>query len=240
MDYKIEVEKRVQWIKEVLDGAHANGVVLGNSGGKDCTLVEILSKMATPNVLSVIMPCESKQNYGSDRDDALLIAKEFDIPTIEIDITDCKKILRNILGEHMTNDVPMSYHNINPRLRMTVLYSLAQNKNYLVAGTGNASETYMGYFTKWGDGACDFNPIVDLCVQDIYGMLRYLKCPSAIVDKKPSAGLYEGQTDEKDMGVGYSDIDAFIKTGEADNKDIIIKAHMSTEHKRVLPKRYGI
>ncbi len=239
MDYKVEVEKRVQWITEVLNKAHASGIVLGNSGGKDCTLVEILSKMATPNVLSVIMPCESKQNYGSDRDDALLIAKEYDIPTIEIDVTECKKALRNVLGEHINNDIPMAYHNINPRLRMTVIYALAQSKNYLVAGTGNASETYMGYFTKWGDGAYDFNPIIDLCVEDVYGMLRYLNCPANIVDKKPSAGLYEGQTDEIDMGVTYPEIDAYIKTGQSDNSDKIARAHSVTEHKRVLPMRYG-
>ncbi len=239
MNYKIEIEQRVAWIKNVLNDAKCSGVVLGNSGGKDCTLVEILCKMATDNILSVIMPCESKQNYGSDRDDALLIASKYNIPTIEIDITECKKILRNILGEHVCDDVPMAYHNINPRLRMTVLYAIAQGRNYLVAGTGNASETYMGYFTKWGDGAYDFNPIIDLCVEDIYGMLKYLNCPSSVVDKKPSAGLYEGQTDELDMGVSYDDIDEYIKTGKSNNSDKIARAHAITEHKRILPKRYS-
>ena len=240
MNYKLEVENRVEWIKKVIVGANASGVLLGNSGGKDCTLVEILCKMATDNLLSVIMPCESKQNYGSDRDDALMIADKFNIPTIEVDITECKTVLRDILGPHVGNDVPMAYHNINPRLRMTVLYAIAQSRNYLVAGTGNASETYMGYFTKWGDGAYDFNPIIDLCVEDVYGMLRYLNCPTSVVDKKPSAGLYEGQTDELDMGVSYDDIDKFIKTGFSDNADKIIRANKISEHKRILPKRYGI
>ena len=239
MDYKIEVENRVKWIKDILSKTKAKGIVLGNSGGKDCTLVEILSKMAIDNVLSVIMPCESKRNYGIDKEHALLIAKTYNIETIEIDITNVKKEMRNILAPFVDDSVPMAYHNINPRLRMTTLYAIAQNRGYLVAGTGNASETYMGYFTKWGDGAYDFNPIYDLCVEDVFGMLEYLKCPREIIDKAPSAGLYEGQTDEKDMGVSYDDIDKYIKTGVSEKEDIILKAHRATEHKRVEPLRYG-
>lgn len=242
MDYKVEVEKRVEWIKDVLKQAHADGIILGNSGGKDCTLVEILAKMATPNVLSVIMPCESKRNYGVDRDHALLVADKYDIPTIEIDITDVKKAMRKALADVVDDSVPMAWHNINPRLRMTTLYAIAQSKNYLVAGTGNASETFMGYFTKWGDGGYDLNPIYDLCVEDVFGMLRYLDCPSEIVDKAPSAGLYEGQTDELDMGVTYPEIDEYIKTGtcaDVEKAKKIERAHRVTEHKRVLPNRYG-
>lgn len=239
MNYKTEVENRVQWIKEVLQQAHANGIVLGNSGGKDCTLVEILSKMATDNVLSVIMPCESKRNYTIDKEHALLIAEKYNIETIEVDITEAKQILEKSIKPYAGNAVPMAYANMNPRLRMTVIYTLAQAKNYLVAGTGNASETYMGYFTKWGDGGYDFNPIIDLTVEDVYGMLEYLECPRQIIEKAPSAGLYEGQTDEQDMGVSYAEIDKYIKTGKSQDSLKIEKAHLATEHKRVLPKRYN-
>ena len=239
MNYEAEVTGRVEWIKAILKKTGAKGVILGNSGGKDCTLVEILCRKATPNVLSVVMPCESSQNYGSDREHAYLIAKTFDIPTIEVDITKAKQALREVIEPFAGNEVPMAYNNINPRLRMSVIYAIGQAKGYLVAGTGNASETYMGYFTKWGDGGYDFNPINDLVVEDVYGMLEYLNCPKEIIEKKPSAGLYEGQTDELDMGVSYEEIDKFIKTGESKFSDKIKSAHEKTEHKRVPPLKYG-
>lgn len=156
MNYELEVKNRVQWIKDILAKTGAKGVILGNSGGKDCSLVEILCRMATPNVLSVIMPCESSQNYGSDRKDAYLVAKTFDIPTIEVDITRAKQELRKVIEPFAGDSVPMAYNNINPRLRMTVIYAIGQAKGYLVAGTGNASETYMGYFTKWGDSQFNY------------------------------------------------------------------------------------
>lgn len=233
MDCKKEVENRVNWIREMLANAHANGIVIGNSGGKDCTLVEILSKMATDNVLSVIMPCESKRNYNIDREHALLVADKYGIKTIEVDITDAKLALKSALVPIIGEEVPMAYGNMNPRLRMTVLYTVAQTYNYLVAGTGNASERFMGYFTKWGDGAFDFNPIADLTVAEVYEMLEYLDAPREIIDKAPSAGLFDGQTDEDEMGVKYSDVDEYIKTGKCANQDKIIGANKRTEHKRV-------
>lgn len=233
MDCKKEVENRVNWIREILANAHSNGIVIGNSGGKDCTLVEILSKMATDNVLSVIMPCESKRNYKIDRDHALLVADKYGIKTIEVDITEAKLALKSALVPIIGETVPMAYGNMNPRLRMTVLYTIAQTYNYLVAGTGNASERFMGYFTKWGDGAFDFNPIADLTVAEVYEMLEYLEAPREIIDKAPSAGLFDGQTDEDEMGVKYSDVDEYIKTGKCADQDKIIGANKRTEHKRV-------
>jgi len=109
-----------------------------------------------------------------------------------------------------------------------------------VAGTGNRSEAYMGYFTKWGDGACDFNPIADLTVTEIYEFLSYLKAPDFIFAKAPSAGLFDGQTDEDEMGVTYGSIDDFLLTGETNRQDMIIigKFHKSSEHKRNMPITY--
>ena len=117
---------------------------------------------------------------------------------------------------------------------MVTLYLIAQSKNMLVVGTGNRSESHMGYFTKWGDGAHDFNPIADLTVTEIYEFLRYLKAPEAIITKAPSAGLFEGQTDESEMGITYAEIDSYLLQGEAseENKKIIEKYHARSEHKR--------
>lgn len=105
---------------------------------------------------------------------------------------------------------------------MITLYTIAQSENRLVAGTGNRSEIYMGYFTKWGDGAYDLNPIADLTASEIFEYLKYFNAPTNIVTKAPSAGLFEGQTDEADMGVTYAAIDRYLTEGTGEKKDIEI------------------
>ena len=134
----------------------------------------------------------------------------------------------------------MAKANINPRLRMIALYAIAASENRLVAGTGNRSEIYMGYFTKWGDGASDFNPIADLTVRETYEFLEYLKAPRCIIDKAPSAALFEGQTDEQEMGISYAAIDSYLLEGTADAKDLAImeRYHKNSEHKRHMPNVY--
>ena len=116
--------------------------------------------------------------------------------------------------ENVTTITDAASANIAPRLRMITLYTIAASENRIVAGTGNRSEAYMGYFTKWGDGAYDFNPIADLTATEVFEFLRYLKAPSSIIEKAPSAGLFEGQTDEKEMGVTYKAIDKYITEGK--------------------------
>jgi len=229
----------VAYIRDVLRKAGAKGVVYGNSGGKDCALVGILCKKATPNVLGVTMPCQSKRNYASDMEDALAVARQFDIETVSVDLTAAKEALAGAVGA-VQPLAPMADANMNPRLRMTTLYSIAQSRGALVAGTGNRSEVFMGYFTKWGDGAYDFNPIADLTVTEIYEFLRYLEAPASIIAKKPSAGLYEGQTDEEEMGVSYEIIDKFILYGLADDAvcEKLTQVNRATAHKRELPSVY--
>ncbi len=241
-DYAKETELRVKWIQEALADAGAKGIIFGNSGGKDSALVGILCRRATEHTLGVIMPCASKQNFGTDMDDAKLTAAQFGIQTITVDLTPVKTAFRGVLDATGTEISKLAETNINPRLRMTALYSLGQSLGYLVAGTGNASEAYMGYFTKWGDGAYDFNPIADLTVTEIFEFLHYLNAPISIREKAPSAGLYEGQTDEGELGVTYAAIDRYIATGEADptDKEKIDRAHRATEHKRKDPKKYGV
>jgi len=239
-DYKVETEKRVAFIKELVSKTSAKGIVYGNSGGKDSALVGILCKMACDDTVGVIMPCCSTRNYEEDTDHGVLVATQFDIETRTVDLTNVKEaLIESVSGKTEINggaDI-----NIAPRLRMTTLYTIAASENRLVAGTGNRSEIYMGYFTKWGDGACDFNPIADLTAGEVFEFLRYLKAPSEIIDKPPSAGLYEGQTDEADMGVTYAAIDEYILNGNAHLEDakIIRKYHSGSEHKRRMPLYYG-
>lgn len=234
INVKKEVEDRVKWIKELLAESGARGVVFGASGGKDSVLVGILSKMATPNVTGVIMPCESRRNFGTDRDDAMLVNEKYGIETLEVDLTPAKLALAASLKDVVSEQNELAYMNINPRLRMAALYNIAQRRNYLVAGTGNRSEIYVGYYTKWGDGASDFNPISDLTVGEVYRMLEYLGAPEIIIAKAPSAGLADDQTDEKEMGLTYAEIDGYILNGQAADevRAKIEKRHAASAHKR--------
>lgn len=231
-DYKLEFEKRVAFIKDLVLQSHTNGIVYGNSGGKDCTLVGILCKAACENTIGVIMPCASSRNFGSDRDDGLRAAEQYGIETRTVDLTAVRQAQLSALSG-VTSMTEPSAANIAPRLRMTTLYAIAGSENLLVAGTGNRSERYMGYFTKWGDGAFDFDPIADLTVTEIYEFLEYLNAPRCIIEKAPSAGLFEGQTDEQEMGVSYRAIDNFLLTGEASEEDmrIISRYHSRAGHK---------
>lgn len=232
-DYQKEFEDRVAYIEKLLAESHAAGIVYGNSGGKDCTLVGALCKAACGNTVGIILPCASSRNYESDRADALAAAEKFGIETRTVDLTAAREaLLKELAGA--TEMLPSSVANIAPRLRMTALYAVAGSENRLVAGTGNRSESYMGYFTKWGDGAYDFNPIADLTVTEIYEFLAYLDAPESIRTKAPSAGLYEGQTDEREMGVSYRAIDGFLLHGTASPEDLAVieRFHAASEHKR--------
>ena len=229
---KIKVEK----IKEMLKETNAKGLIYGNSGGKDSALVSILCRMATDNVLGLIMPCGV--SLKRDENDAMELAKTYDIKQQVVDLTKTKQILLDSIKEKISDE---SERNISPRLRMTTLYAIAQTKGYLVVGTTNKSEALIGYFTKWGDGGCDFNPIYDLTSDEVYEHLEYLNkikaIPSGILSKPPSAGLYEGQTDESDLGVTYKAINNYLKglQVEEKEKEVIEKYIKRNSHKKKMP-----
>ena len=233
-DYSQEEAARVRFIQEALEGAKAGGIVFANSGGKDCALTGILCKKACDDTVSLVLPCGIKRSYNEDKQDALELAGLYGIRSREIDLKEAFDALTRALGPGLT---ALAASNIAPRLRMQALYAVAQSEGRLVAGTGNRSEIFLGYFTKWGDGAFDFNPIADLTVTEVYGFLRYLKAPPGIIGKPPSAGLYEGQTDEGDLGFAYADLDRFLLCGEAtqENKEKFMSRHDSTKHKRQYP-----
>lgn len=232
-DYAKEYEGRVAFIRSLVESSHAAGIVFGNSGGKDSALVGILCKAACDNTVGIIMPCASKRNFGLDADDGRALAEQYGIETRSIDLTPVRQAEMDALSGITTlNDAAIT--NIAPRLRMTTLYAVAASENRLVAGTGNRSEAYMGYFTKWGDGAHDFNPISDLTATEIFEFLEYLQAPRCIIDKAPSAGLFDGQTDEQEMGVTYKAIDEFLLKGTANEADMAVmrRFHERSEHKR--------
>ena len=238
-DYAKEFENRVAFIRDLLKSSGAKGVIYGNSGGKDSALVGILCKAACDNTVGIMMPCASKRNFGEDMTDGLAVAEQFNIETRTVDLTAEKELVMQTVSAVTTLN-QMATSNIAPRLRMLTLYTIGAAEGRLVAGTGNRSEAYMGYFTKWGDGAYDFNPIADLTVTEIYEFLTWLHAPENIIRKAPSAGLFEGQTDEAEMGVTYDEIEMYMETGScgSDNDARIHRAHAVTEHKRRMPLVY--
>lgn len=239
-DWEKDKLDRVAFIRQVISEAGAEGVVFGNSGGKDSALTGILCRLACDNVLGVIMPCGSKQNYGQDKTDAMAVAGLFDIQTVTVDLTETRDSLLAAVEKAGELNATV-INNMAPRLRMNALYALAQSRKSLVAGTGNRSEYHMGYFTKWGDGAYDFNPIGDLTAGEVLAFLSYLGAPESIIEKAPSAGLYDGQTDENDMGVSYEAIDRYLLEGIAETADkaVIERYHTVSGHKRVKARVYG-
>ncbi|MCL2059510.1 MAG: NAD(+) synthase [Oscillospiraceae bacterium] len=238
-DYTQETASRVEFIRSIITKSGADGLIYANSGGKDAVLTGILCKKACADTVGLILPCGSKQNYGSDKADAEAVAKIYGISTRYIDLAGVQNQLLAAIGDSASLSAT-AVGNIAPRLRMATLYAIGASENRLVAGTGNRSERYMGYFTKWGDGAFDFNPIADLTVTEVYEFLRSLGAPESIINKAPSAGLYDGQTDEGEMGVTYRSIDDLLLSGATNAHDlsIIEKFHRASRHKRKMPPVY--
>lgn len=232
-NYEKEFAQRVQFIKQVVRESGADGIVYGNSGGKDSALVGILCKAACDNTVGIIMPCATARNFEMDKRDGEEVAKAYGIETRYADLSAVKSAEKVALAG-VTELSPAAEANIAPRLRMATLYAVAATENRLVSGTGNRSEGFVGYFTKWGDGACDFNPIADLTVTEIYEFLRYLKAPKCVIEKAPSAGLFDGQTDESEMGFTYKELDTYLDGGKIDDAVLerIQRMHARSEHKR--------
>lgn len=238
-DYSFEAEKRIAWIREKLETSGARGIVFGNSGGKDSALVGILCKMACSDTVGVMMPV-SKRNFDEDLRDGLELAEKFEIETRTVALDNAREAIYEAL-EPVCSLTDMARANISPRLRMITLYAIAASESRLVAGTGNRSEMHVGYFTKWGDGAFDFNPIADLTVTEVYEFLHYFEATEAIIKKAPSGALYDGQTDEEELGLTYAVLDKYLLTGEAEqlDREKIDGYYNRTEHKRNMPHRYG-
>lgn len=243
VDIQNKAEEIILWLKEQLEKTRTKGFVLGLSGGIDSSVVAGLIKKACPtHSLGVIMPAG---NISSDKDDAVKCAEAFDLSYVEVALgnyrenlfSDVKAVL-SVEGAEI-RDEQMTKGNIGARLRMTTLYAIGNSLNYLVVGTDNAAETYTGYFTKYGDGGVDLAPIAHISKGDVYKLGAYLGVPESILNKPPSAGFFEDQTDEKEMGVSYNTIDAYLNgetIPEAD-KAIIERLHRISEHKRQLPPR---
>lgn len=227
------IEKLVMWMRKKVEDAGCQGVIFGLSGGVDSAVVAGLAKKAFPNTsLGLIMPCHSNP---ADEEDARLVAEALDLEVQKVDLTSTYDSLLDA-SSPSNNDLAKS--NIKPRLRMTTLYYYGQRNNYLVLGPSNKAEIYIGYFTKHGDSGADLFVLGDFTKEEVYDLARALKIPEKIINKKPSAGLLKGQSDEEDLGFSYEVLDAYINGQEIDSKTqaVIDKMHKNTAHKRTMPE----
>ncbi len=238
MDFERIAERIVDFIREQVKAANAEGVILGLSGGIDSAVVAFLCVRALgrEKVLATIMP-EKGVTPEEDVADAIEIAKMLGIEYRVIEISDIVNMLIEKLGKANKS----AEINLKPRIRMMINYYYANSLNRLVAGTGNKSEISIGYFTKYGDGGVDFQPIGDIYKTEIFQFAEYLGVPEKIIRKKPTAGLFVGQTDEDEIGMSYAELDEILKMIEKgirmdDEKfQRVLKLVKGSEHKRRLP-----
>ena len=236
----------VKFLRENFKKAGFSKAVLGLSGGIDSALVAYLLRdaLGKENVLAIMMPYKSSNPDSLNH--AKLVVEDLKINAKSIEITDM--IDAYFKNEKEASSLRMG--NKMARERMSILFDYSSKENALVVGTSNKTEIYLGYSTQFGDSACALNPIGDLYKTNIWDLSRYLKIPNELIEKKPSADLWEGQTDEQEMGLTYKEADQVLyrmleenKTveevlAEGFNKDLvdnILRRMNRSEYKRRMP-----
>ena len=236
----------VKFLRENFKKAGFSKAVLGLSGGIDSALVAYLLRdaLGKENVLAIMMPYKSSNPDSLNH--AKLVVEDLKINAKTIEIT-------NMIDAYFKNEKEASslrMGNKMARERMSILFDYSSKENALVVGTSNKTEIYLGYSTQFGDSACALNPIGDLYKTNIWDLSRYLKIPNELIEKKPSADLWEGQTDEQEMGLTYKEADQVLYRMLEENKtvkeilaegfsknlvDNILKRMNRSEYKRRMP-----
>ena len=232
-----------EWLRGHLEKSGADRFVLGLSGGIDSAVVAGLAArgVGSDRVLGVMMPSASNPD---DLASAKLVAEAFGIPTMLVDLSATTTALLSTLPTpeevastlHLdtaatTEAQQLANANVKPRLRMTTLYYVANLCRGIVLGTGNRSEAMIGYFTKYGDGGVDLKPIVNLYKHEVRAIASVIGVPQSVIDRPPSAGLWQGQTDEDEIGITYDELDRTlmaIEQGATESTDPTVLAKVQS------------
>ena len=235
-----EIIKVKDLIRNAIWTTGAQGLVVGVSGGIDsavsCALA--VKAVSAERVLGVSMPISHSRN--EDENDAKELCAFLGVELITVPLGAVHQTF--LATEHISSASPILSGNIAARLRMITLYNIAAERNYLVCGTSNKTEYMIGYSTKWGDSAADIQPLLHLYKREIYEIAEDLEIPESIMKKAPSAGFYDGQTDEADIGLTYDELDTalfnlelndFVPKNKIEEK--VLSLVEKSEHKRRLP-----
>ncbi len=210
------------FIRSTIQKIGCKGVVVGLSGGVDSATVTKLcvDALGPEKVLNVFMPSRvtPAEDYKTTSELSSMWGTEYRV----VDVQPAVDALAAVLLSG--RETPLERGNISARCRMIVLYNLAKKRDYIVMGTSNQSELMMGYFTKFGDGACDVTPLANMYKTEVRQIARIIGVPEPIIAKPPSAGLWEGQTDESEMGITYENLDGILYDMEQDRSDPQIAA----------------
>jgi len=206
MDFYSIKNQMIDFLKTETKRIGVEKVVVGISGGLDSAIVAVLCKEAFgSNLLGVLMP--SHLSSQSSIDDAKKLCNKFDI---HYEIVQIAPMVEGYFN-NMQDATPLRIGNFSARIRMAVLYDISARENGIVVGTSNKSEILLGYGTHYGDTACAINPLGEIYKSDEFEFAKYLGVIDEIIQKKPSADLWEGQSDEEELGYSYKTMDNMLK-----------------------------
>ncbi len=222
------------FINSYIKQSGTEGAVIGLSGGIDSTITAYLSvkSLGKENVLGILLP-EKGMTPPEDILDATEVIHILNIDHSVIEISEIINSLFHSIPE-VDNTNRLATGNLKARIRMCTLYYYANIMNRIVVGTGNRTELLLGYFTKYGDGGVDIEPLGNLYKTQVRQLAHYLEVPHHIIDKPPSAGLWAGQTDEDDLGLSYQMIDNIFFTILDESKPAEYAAEQFGIEKRVI------
>ena len=195
------------FIKMYVENAKSESVVLGLSGGIDSAVAAVLCQQVFGKKHTHCLFLPDEATPEKDRHDVSVLADEFDLTVEEQDITG---IVNDFLKVTDSSSDKLVKANVKARLRMVMLYTFANITQSLVCGTSNKSELLIGYFTKYGDGGVDLMPLGDVYKTQVWEIAKVLHLPQCMIDKPPTAGLWKGQTDEKELNMPYDLLDQIL------------------------------